>query len=127
MITKCLTLLSAMVFAISAECAPNYAGPSSGPVPVTIGTECAPTWYKGPSYSGTIPVTIVASDDVGVTRVELLVDGTLVAILDAPPYVVNWNSKMVPNGIVKLTARAYDAAGNVGVSKIVWLKIINHK
>lgn len=81
--------------------------------------------YKGPTYSGVIPIMVNATDDVGVVRVEILVNDSLVAIMNVPPYTANWDSNTVPNGIVKLTAKAYDAAGNVGSSQIVWLKIRN--
>ncbi len=58
------------------------------------------------------------SDASAITAVELLLDGVLIASLDAPPYVV---TLLVPEGaaggqVLTLVARATDAAGNHGVA-----------
>lgn len=70
---------------------------------------------NGATVSGTVTVTVNATDDVGVARVELLVDGNPVATDTAAPYEFAWNSEGVGNGTHTLGARAYDGAGNAGV------------
>jgi poly(hydroxyalkanoate) depolymerase family esterase len=45
----------------------------------------------GTSVSGTVTVIIAASDDVGVDRVELAVDGVVVGSDDAAPYQIAWS------------------------------------
>ena len=65
---------------------------------------------------GTVPVTVDATDAVGVTSVEVSVDGTPVGIDTTAPYSVDWNALAGPHTIV---ATARDAAGNVGTSSTV--------
>jgi hypothetical protein len=59
------------------------------------------------------PVQVTASDDKGVTRVELLLDGDLVGTLTAPPYNFTVTNQLSARSF-KLTAVAYDAASNLG-------------
>ena len=66
----------------------------------------------GSSVSGTVSVNASATDNVGVARVNLLVNGTQVASSTTAPYTFNWNSTTVADGGVTLSATAYDAAGN---------------
>ena len=59
----------------------------------------------------------VPSDNVGVTRVEFLVNGGLQCSDTTAPYSCNWS---VPNArtTFQLQARAFDQAGNVGTASI---------
>jgi hypothetical protein len=66
-----------------------------------------------------LTVSLAASDNVGVTRVEVYVDGSLVASDTAAPYSFNINTKKWSRGSHALVAKAYDAAGNVGTSATV--------
>jgi Bacterial Ig domain len=70
----------------------------------------APTVTLGPTASGTLPVQ--ATDDVGVGKVELWANGSLVGADYAAPYTFALST--LPAGKVSLEIRAYDAAGNVG-------------
>jgi len=79
----------------------------------------------GGTVSGIIPVDVNYSDNVGVTRVELFVDDIRVATDDASPFALAWDSTAHPDGVRKLTARAYDAAGNVGASAAVSVTVSN--
>jgi hypothetical protein len=77
----------------------------------------APT--AGATVSGTTTLSASATDDAGVTKVEILVDSTLVATLIAAPYSTVWSSTTVTDGSHTVSARAYDASGNVGTSSPV--------
>ena len=79
----------------------------------------------GATVSGTITISATASDNVGVTRVELLVDGALVATDTSAPYAASWNTTTRANGSHSISAKAYDAAGNVGTSASVVVTISN--
>jgi len=70
----------------------------------------------GATVSGTVTVTATASDNVGVTRVDLLVDGAVLASDTTAPYSWSWNTTNAGNGTHSLTTKAYDAATNVGTS-----------
>ncbi|MFN2470719.1 MAG: Ig-like domain-containing protein, partial [Gaiellaceae bacterium] len=71
---------------------------------------------NGATVSGSISLTAEAHDNVAVSRIDFVVDGAIVASDDAAPYSVSWSTTDVANGPATLTARAFDAAGNVGSS-----------
>jgi hypothetical protein len=75
--------------------------------------------------SGTITLSATASDNVGVTKVEFYVDGTLKGTLTAAPYSLSLDSTTLTNASHSLTAKAYDAAGNVGTSAAVAFSVSN--
>jgi hypothetical protein len=59
-----------------------------------------------------------ASDNVGVAKIEMYVDGVLSGTAATSPYSFFWNSGTVPNAIHTLKLKAYDAAGNSGSSTV---------
>lgn len=62
----------------------------------------------------TVDLHAVASDDSGaVQKVKFLVDGEVFAVDDSLPYQATFSSMDEKAGIRRLTARAYDFAGNV--------------
>jgi subtilisin family serine protease len=79
----------------------------------------------GSTVSGMVSVGVNAADNVGVARVDLKVNGTVVASDSAGPYVFSWNSAGVANGMNNLVAIAYDAAGNVATSSTVSVNVSN--
>lgn len=72
----------------------------------------------GGTVKGLVPVGANASDNVGVTKVELRANGTLVATDITSPYSFTWDSTSVSDGNATLTAYAYDAAGNYSSSSV---------
>lgn len=80
---------------------------------------------NGSTVSGTVTVSATASDNVGVTKVELLVNGTVASTVTTAPYSYSWNTTTSANGTYTLTAKAYDAAGNVGQSSSVSVTVNN--
>jgi hypothetical protein len=71
-------------------------------------------------------VTVTAAAGTGtLTRVELLVDGVVVASDFAAPWSFVWDSTEVANGSHSLAARVYNTAGNVGISAEVPLAVNN--
>ena len=91
---------------------------STTSMPVTVFNDTtAPTISitspaAGSRVSGTVTVSAKASDAVGVSRVEFLLDGVLKAADTTSPYSYSWNSRTTGNGRHTLLARAHDAAGN---------------
>jgi Bacterial Ig domain len=81
----------------------------------------------GATVSGTaVPVTASASDNVGVTSVQFLVDGAAIGTpVASPPYQVSWDATQVGNGSHVLTARALDGAGNPTLSAGVSVTVSN--
>jgi thermitase len=72
-----------------------------------------------------VVVSVNAADNVGVTRVDLRVNGATVASTNVAPYQFAWNSTTVPNAPVALTAVAYDAAGHSTASLAVTVTVSN--
>jgi hypothetical protein len=78
------------------------------------------------NVSGTINVNANASDNVGVTGVQFLLNGANLGSEDlAAPYSISWNTTTVANGNYTLTARARDASGNITTSAGVGIAINN--
>ena len=104
---------------------------TSGNVSVTVVNDTtAPTVSltapgNNATVSGTVPLTASASDNVGVTKVEFYQDGALLSAGNVAPYSYNWNTTAVANGSHALSAKAYDAAGNVGQSANVTVTVNN--
>jgi hypothetical protein len=67
---------------------------------------------------GIIPVGGRAGDDVGVSRVQLLIGSRLLGTDTSSPYAFRWSSAGY-NGAVTLTLRAYDWSGKVAVANQV--------
>jgi hypothetical protein len=80
---------------------------------------------SGSSVSGSVSVAVSAADHAAVARVELWVDGALVATDTAAPWSFAWNSTAQPNGAHSLLAKAYDAAGNAGSSASISVTVNN--
>jgi thermitase len=77
------------------------------------------------SVSGLVTVNVTATDNVGVARVDLSANGTIVATDAASPFSFSWNSVNSANGMVALVATAYDAAGNLVASAPVSVSVAN--
>jgi len=72
----------------------------------------------GARISGLWPVTVSASDNIGVSRVELYAGGSLIAMSSQSPYQFSLDTTGLPEGSLTLTAKAFDAAGNAESSSI---------
>ena len=66
----------------------------------------------GATLSGPVTFTANASSPIGISRVDFLVNGVVVATATSPPYTATWDSTMVGDGPVTVTARATDTDGN---------------
>jgi glucose/arabinose dehydrogenase len=65
-----------------------------------------------------VTITATASDNVGVTRVDFLVNGALQCSDTTAPYSCTWRVPGAMNKTYQLQARAFDQAGNVGTASI---------
>jgi leucyl aminopeptidase len=100
----------------------TVSGGTPDPTPPTVAIT-APA--AGANVTGTTTISANASDDVGVSRVEFYVDGALRGSDTTAPYSYGWDTTTSANGSRALTARAYDAAGNVGTSSTVTVNVSN--
>jgi hypothetical protein len=92
---------------------------------ITLPTVSITSPGAGASVSGIVPINVTAADNIGVTRVELRVNGTLVATDTTAPFAFNWDSATLANGSASLVATAFDAAGNSRASTAVSVTVAN--
>ncbi len=74
---------------------------------------------NGGKVSGVVAVDVTYSDNVGVTRAELYLNGNRIATDDTSPFAFSWDTAGYVDGSYTLMAKAYDAAGNAGSSSPV--------
>ena len=67
-------------------------------IDVTPPTVAISSPASGATVSGTVTVTVSASDNVGVSRVEIYLDGLLQVSDSTTPYEWSWNSLQTANG-----------------------------
>lgn len=77
------------------------------------------------TVQGTVTVSATATDNVGVTKVEFYAGSILVGTDTTAPYIRSWDTTTVPSNLYLFSSKAYDAAGNVGISPNVLIKVKN--
>jgi hypothetical protein len=80
----------------------------------------------GSLLSGTVALSALAQDDIGVAGVQFLLDGAVLMAEDiTAPYSIQWNTSSTTNGQHQLTARARDTGGNQATSQPIAVTISN--
>ena len=87
----------------------TYPTGSGDPTPPTVSIT-SPT--QGQTVSGSITIAATASDNVGVTMVEVWIDSGTATPDTTSPYSWSLDTTKLSNGNHTATARAWDAAGN---------------
>lgn len=111
---------AAQFFGLTAPGGGGGGGGDTTPPTVSITAPAA-----GATVSGTVNVAASASDNVGVTRVDVLVDGTVAGSDTTAPYSVAVDTTRLASGSHTLTARAFDAANNAATSAAVTVVVGN--
>jgi hypothetical protein len=70
---------------------------------------------NGQTVGNNVTVRVSVWDNVAVTRCELYVNGMIQTTSTVTPFTMKYNSRRF-NGAMQIVVRAYDAAGNVGIS-----------
>lgn len=70
------------------------------------------------TISGVTSIRANASDSTGVSKVEFYIDGELDSTDITAPYEATWHTNYYLNGNHVITAKAYDASGNIGTTTI---------
>ena len=88
------------------------------------------TTIISPTASSTVNevvnVTCMSTDNKGVEKVELWVDGVNTSLTDnTEPYSFQWNTTTYTDGNHTLVVRAYDTNGNEGDSAPITVKVDN--
>jgi hypothetical protein len=80
--------------------------------------------YQG--VSGVFGVEVTATDDVGIERVDLLVDGEVAATSNADPFTISWDTTALAAGaIAEIAARAVDLSGKTAETDPVTVVVVN--
>jgi hypothetical protein len=85
---------------------------------VTAPTVTITSPSNGSAVSGTVNVSVNASDNVGVTSLSLSADGSVIGTSASSSYTFTWNSSTAGSGTHTLSAKATDAAGNYNTYSI---------
>ena len=80
---------------------------------------------SGGEVTGIVAVDVEATDNVGVVRTELWINGKKTVTDTLAPFAFAWDSSNLASGDYTLTVRAFDAAGNQGVSQDVLVTVDN--
>ena len=84
----------------------------------------------GSVVRGIIGVTATANDNLLVTKIEFYINGKFVSSCNGSDCYFSWNTKSTatpyPDGNYTLTAKAYDVAGNIGVSPAIGVTVNNN-
>ena len=103
------------------DAAGNVSASRSANVVITLPDTIAPSVSitapsSGATVKGIVTISAAASDNIGVTKVEFYINNSLYRTIAVPPFSFTVDTSAEPNGNYTLTAKAYDAAGNVGES-----------
>ena len=67
-------------------------------------------------------IKATASDNIGVTKMELYIDGALKGTSTSATLSISWNTRKASTGAHTISVKAYDAAGNMGMTSITVFK-----
>ncbi|MCB1563244.1 MAG: S8 family serine peptidase [Alphaproteobacteria bacterium] len=108
--------------AAAVQMALTYQPPVRDTIAPTVAVD---TPSAGSTVAGTVVVDATANDNIGVTKVDLYVNGAFYATDTSAPYSFAWDTASLGNADVTLAAHAYDAAGNKAVSSGVSVHVRN--
>jgi thermitase len=74
--------------------------------------------WNGTWIGTAVPVSVSATDNVGVTSISVYVDGVLIATGNGASLYYYWDCSKLAHGTHKITATAKDKAGNAGSTSI---------
>jgi hypothetical protein len=108
--TQAGVMVDKVILSTDASCTPTGTGTNcesgdSTPPTVNLGTVTNPV-------KATVTFTATAADASGISKVEFLVNGSVVGSDTSSPYSYAWNSLTVANGTYTVTAKATDTANN---------------
>ena len=80
---------------------------------------------NGVSVRGSITLSATATDNVLVSSVSFLVNGSVVGTDTTSPYSITWNSASIADGTVSITAIGVDPSNNTGTSAVRTITVDN--
>ena len=134
---RALTLLMAGAVALTlSACGGGYGGSSTGPGSMgcggAYGTPCPVPSVTVASPGATVNRTVTltaspaAAGSASITRVDFLIDGTIVGTASAAPYTVSWDSTSVSDGNHTLTGKVTDSQSQTATSAALTVAVKNN-
>ena len=82
---------------------------------------------NGDAVSGPVTIRVNATDNIGVTKMHLYVDGSKYEGIEdvSSPWELVWDTREVPNGSYELRVHIHDAAENHGLSDPITITVAN--
>jgi fibronectin type 3 domain-containing protein len=111
--------LDRIILTSDTTCVPTGVGDNCYvPADTTAPTVSLTSPTANSTVSGAVAISANASDNIGVTKTEFYVNSSLVFTGSAAPYSYQWDTTKVVNGNQLVTAKAYDATGNVSSDSV---------
>ena len=76
----------------------------------------------GSTVGRKVSIQAKASDNVGISKMELYIDGALKLVTNSSTIKWSWNTVKVSKGQHAISVKAYDVSGNIGVNSITVYK-----
>ena len=97
-------------------------GPEEDTTPPTVIIQSP---LSGATISETIAIQINAQDNVGISRVEILIDDQIIHTTTLNSFTHNFNTASLSDGSYTLAARAYDTSNNQGLAQPILVVVDN--
>ena len=118
---KALIILSIVIFIFSCSESTTEGNPDNIPPSVSI---ISPS--DGTIVSGIIDIICISTDNESVKKVELWIDGVFSDSLDEQePFIFNFNTEILSDGVHTLTARSFDDGDNKNDSDPISVNVLN--
>ena len=117
--------LDKVMLLIDTSCTPTGLGDNCAVSDTTAPTTSITSPSSGATVNGTVNITANATDASGVSMVQFLVDGSILATDSTAAYAASWDTTKVTDGSHSLQVRAYDIAGNMATSAAVTVTVHN--
>lgn len=73
--------------------------------------------------NGKVYIAANSTDAVGVTKMQLYIDGKLISSTSSNSISYEWNARKASSGYHTITVKAFDAAGNIGQTQVTITKL----
>jgi extracellular elastinolytic metalloproteinase len=103
----------------------GFALPASCQIDTTAPTTAITSPRADTTVAGNVSITATANDAVGVTKVEFFIDNNLETTDNSAPFSFTWDTTTINDGSHSISSKAFDAAGNVGNSTAVTVRVRN--
>ncbi len=107
-------LAFASLIVLSQACSDDDQEPKDTKAPQVAFTDLT----DGQTVWSTVTATVTASDEKGLEKVEVYIDGTLLAMLTAEPFTTSWNTSSASDGQHTIKAVVTDKNGNTADKSI---------